>query len=61
MVLFFLTLFRCSDNCVIHKKTLQGSTSEGLKKVFQGLAAAIQANDSDELSYDSITKELEKK
>ncbi|XP_078349760.1 uncharacterized protein LOC144634615 [Oculina patagonica] len=48
----------CSDNCHISRKTLQGSTAEYLKKMFQGLSGSIQANDSDELSYTDIVKDL---
>lgn len=49
---------RCSDCCSVHKKTIQGSTTEDLKKLFQGLGASIQANDHDELDYKNIVKDL---
>ena len=37
---------------------LQGSSCEGVKKHFPGFAASIQANDADELDFQTIKKDI---
>lgn len=50
----------CSDSCPVKKRTLQGSTTVDLTKVFSGLGVTLQCNDADELDYNSIASEVVK-
>ena len=53
--------FRCSDKCLVEKRMVQASTSDALKKLFQGISAHVQANDAEELEYHEIAKEVGRK
>lgn len=52
--------FRCSDNCTIKKKMLQSSSEDAMKKAVSGVHLKIQANDSEDLDYQAILKELKR-
>lgn len=50
----------CSDNCTIKKKMLQSSSEDAMKKAVSGVHLKIQANDSEDLDYQAILKELKR-
>lgn len=50
----------CSDNCNIKKKMLQSSSEDAMKKAVNGVHAKIQANDSEDLDYQAILKDIKR-
>lgn len=47
-------------NSTLQPKMIYASSKEGLKKSLTGIAVELQANDSDDIEYDTIIKTVSK-
>ncbi|KAK2567089.1 Cofilin [Acropora cervicornis] len=52
--------FLCSDDCNVKKKMLHSSSEDAIKKAVTGVQIKIQANDSGELDYQTILKDIKR-
>ncbi|XP_074620032.1 uncharacterized protein LOC141878871 [Acropora palmata] len=50
----------CSDDCNVKKKMLHSSSEDAIKKAVTGVQIKIQANDSGELDYQTILKDIKR-
>ncbi|KAI6249406.1 Cofilin [Erysiphe necator] len=48
------------DDAAIQAKMIYASSKDGLKRALEGIASEFQANDEDEIEYQSVLKNISK-
>ena len=58
---FYCFSLRCPEDSKIGDKMIYASTKDSIKKAFTGIGLEFQANEPDDLDYDALRGEVEKK